>query len=267
MQPTSWFKQPIVWFFAIGGVLFAVYAMRPDPDITRVVVDERVERALVEAFVVRERREPTDAERDGAVAEFIREEVLVREALRRNLHHSDPVVRRRIVQSLAFLLEDAAIAPPTDAQLEAFFDAHTEAFVTPAVISFHHVFVAGLDADAEARATALRQRLDAGEPARGLGDPYPDGSAIGPLEAARITAAFGEPFATSLNDCADRAWCGPLRSALGWHVVRVNERRGAITPQWQDVRHQLVDAWTTEQSAAHREAAIQALIDDAEVVR
>lgn len=267
MHPTPWFKQPVLWFFVIGGLLFAVYAMRPDPDVTRVVVDERVERALVEAFTVRERRPPTDAEREGAISAFVREEVLVREALRRNLHQSDPVVRRRLVQSLEFLLEDAAITPPTDTELEAFFDANPDAFTSPPATSFHHVFVSGAGDAQQQRAQGLLAELQAGVPARGIGDPHPDGQTIGPLEDARIVAAFGEPFADAMADCPERQWCGPLASAMGWHVIRINERRGAVVPAWQDVRHELIDAWTAAQSAAHREAAIGALVEEAEVLR
>ncbi len=49
------------------------------------------------------RRAPTPAESDRFVADFVREEVLYREALARGLDRNDLVVRRRLVQKMEML--------------------------------------------------------------------------------------------------------------------------------------------------------------------
>ena len=49
------------------------------------------------------RRPPTAAESDRSVADFVREEVLYREALALGLDRDDLVVRRRLVQKMEML--------------------------------------------------------------------------------------------------------------------------------------------------------------------
>ena len=66
----------------------------------------------------------------------------MREAMAAGLDRDDTVIRRRLRQKLEFLHEDAAdTAAPTDAELQAWLDAHADAFRTEPRVSFRQVFV------------------------------------------------------------------------------------------------------------------------------
>lgn len=262
-------RSPLLLFAILGGLLFTADALRrgADEDPKQLFVDDAVRAALAESFELRERRPPTDDELAGEVHAWVREEVLVREAIRTGLHHADPVVRRRLVQAMEYLLEDSSIDDPDDETLRAWFDERADGFERPGATGFLHVFTAGSDEAARDRSAELRVALDAGAPAAGLGDPFPDGPRIGPATRAQLDAVFGDRFVTSLDACEPRIWCGPIASELGWHVVRIDERRQTMRPAFEDVRHEVRDAWIIEETRRRRDAAIQQLVSDYEVQR
>ena len=85
------------------------------------------------------RRPPTGEELGRLVEDFVREEVLYREALALGLDLADLVVRRRLVQKMEVLaLADSA--PIGDAAVTDYFLAHREDYRLPETISFTHVF-------------------------------------------------------------------------------------------------------------------------------
>jgi hypothetical protein len=103
-------RRPIVHFFAIGLALYIVFASvdsRRDPSTYRIVVTDGQLDALIAGFERRWRRPPTQGELRGMVDEYIREEVLVREAIARGLDREDPLVRRRLRQKLEVVTGDS----------------------------------------------------------------------------------------------------------------------------------------------------------------
>ena len=63
----------------------------------------------------------------GLIADHLKEEVLAREARELQLDVGDTVVRRRLAQKMAFLLEDTVRASePPEAELRALYDARPD---------------------------------------------------------------------------------------------------------------------------------------------
>ena len=86
------------------------------------------------------------------------------------LDRDDTIIRRRLRQKLEFLVEDAAAASaPTDAELQAWLDAHPESFRAEPQLAFRQVYVSP-SAAARARqadAEKLLARLRTAGPGRG----------------------------------------------------------------------------------------------------
>jgi hypothetical protein len=79
-------REPLLHFLLLGLALFGLHAALARPDESRaagaeIVVTAGRIRSLAEAFARQWNRAPTEEELAGLVRDFVREEVLVREAL------------------------------------------------------------------------------------------------------------------------------------------------------------------------------------------
>src|SRR6476659_9059971 len=140
-------KEPLFHFLILGALIFAVYSWlnRDLPDnksaagTVRITSNEIV--WLEETWSRQWQREPTRDELRGLVTDFLKEELLAREARALGLDQNDTIVRRRLAQKLEFLVQDtSSLAEPTEGDLRRFYDANPERFQTDAHISFTHVF-------------------------------------------------------------------------------------------------------------------------------
>ena len=159
-----------------------------------IVVTAAKRRWLDEHLARQWRRPPTAAESDRSVADFVREEVLYREALALGLDRDDLVVRRRLVQKMEMLaLRDGPGISESD--LMDHYLAHRADYAVPESVSFRHVFfsVAARGADAHAAAgAALADLRDGGTSgASGLGDPPPMPPEVGDWTRPMVEARFG----------------------------------------------------------------------------
>ena len=103
-------REPLVHFLVLGAVVFAIFqfaADRSDVQEGKIVVTPGKIEQLVTGFSRTWRRPPTRQELDGLVEDYIRDEVLYREALAMGLDKDDTIVRRRMRQKLEFLTGDA----------------------------------------------------------------------------------------------------------------------------------------------------------------
>jgi hypothetical protein len=216
-------------------------------------------------------RPPSPAEESALVDAWIEDELLYREALALGLDRRDVVVRRRLVQSMGFLLEEEAAGTPDDAALRAYLTAHAERFATAPSVTFEHVFVrAGADADADAgreRARSLRAQLDAGADSSRLGDPFPHGWRIAGRTPAEIDGTFGAGFAARIATLPLGAWSEPVASSYGLHLVRVVVREAGGVPELATIRAAVAADWRHAQREAARRRGFARLRRRYDVVR
>src|SRR5215208_1621964 len=104
-------KEPLLHFLALGALLFAVHtALDPGQEAATSAPVVRISAADAEwlrmMWTRQWRRPPTNTELTGLVADHLKEEVLAREAKALELDVGDTVVRRRLAQKMAFLLEN-----------------------------------------------------------------------------------------------------------------------------------------------------------------
>lgn len=139
-------KEPLLHFIALGGLLFAAYAAlggrdqaeQPPPSIRITSADADW---LRDMWTRQWRRAPTDEELTRLVVDHLKEEVFAREARALELDVGDVVVRRRLAQKMAFILDDAVrIAEPPEAELRALYEKRPDLVYSPARVSFTHVF-------------------------------------------------------------------------------------------------------------------------------
>jgi len=133
----KWYREPLVHFLLFGAALFGAFAIWGGPAVPaagqyHIVVTPTMVQNLVLSFRNSTQRAPTDQELDAQIADYVREEILNREARALNLDQDDPVIRRELRGKMDFMLQDnAAIPPPTDAQLNTFLQKNAAAYRRP----------------------------------------------------------------------------------------------------------------------------------------
>src|SRR3954467_8463696 len=102
-------REPLVHFALLGAlVLGADHLRAPAPPSPRITITRRQADELRADLTRRRGRPPTADEEHQELDHYIEEEALFRAALRLGLHESDTIVRRRLIQRMRFLEEDAA---------------------------------------------------------------------------------------------------------------------------------------------------------------
>ena len=139
-------REPLLHFVLIGAAIYLLYGAFAEPlpeadDKTIVVTAGEIE-WMQTSWQKRWNRPPTDKELVGLIQQYIRETVLYREALTMGLNQHDQVIRRRLAQKLEFLAKDlVALTPPTDEELQAYFDEHRERYQAPVLYTFTQVYI------------------------------------------------------------------------------------------------------------------------------
>jgi len=239
-------REPLVHFIVLGAGLFVLQAVVNPGAMgrrtTRIDAGPDELAWIATTWLQQYRRPPTDSELRSLVDDYVREEVLYREALAMGLDRDDIIIKRRMVQKMGFLTEDVATQrPPTHQELERFFAANQERYRLSLRLTFTHVYFstdrrgAAARADAERALARLRR---AGGPARApdLGDRFMlqyDFAERSPDEIAQL---FGGMFAESLFALPQvPGWQGPVTSSFGLHLVRVIGRTPGRLPALDEV--------------------------------
>lgn len=232
-------RQPLLHFFALGGVLFVLFRLvggDGSGDPAEIVVDANRVAALAMRFERTWQRPPTQEELQGVIDSWIREEVLYREGLAMGLDRDDPVVRGRVAQKTEFMF-DSGVRPPADADLRAWFAAHPERYRQPPRYAFEQAFF-----DPGKHGPGLQAQLRDAVSQPGTDDPALSGDPT--LLPARlelsstpdIERVFGPEFAASLAAQPVGRWAGPVASSYGLHLVRIDRREPAQLPTLDEVR-------------------------------
>ncbi len=265
-------KEPLVHFGLLAACLIAFTPARPSARL--LVIEHAQVESLISGYQLKTGQAPSAAQRHQLIADLVREELLRHEAIAMGLHESDPVVRRRLVQSMEYLAETQAPAAParayTEAELRAELGAHPERYQAPATVDLQHIFAKSGDG-AEQRLLAIQRRLgQPGEEEPGRGDPFIKGSNFRAKTQAQLRSLFGSEFSKQVFELAVQAhpsqtWLGPIPSSYGWHLVRIQGHAPRRTQSLELARAALVAALSEEQRAGQREAFVRKLADRYEI--
>jgi len=192
-------------------------------------------------------RSPTADELRKAMEQYVREEILYREALARDFDRNDPTVRLAMVRKVMMLgTARAEATEPSDKELQAYFSLRQQRYRIPAVVDLMQVFVSTdkrgdkAQGDVEQLLPELRERdpnvdeLDAYGDSIMLAHMNPD------MSEHDLDRTFGKGFSAAVVALEPGQWAGPIESGYGLHLVKVLKRDDATIPDWTDVRRKLI---------------------------
>jgi parvulin-like peptidyl-prolyl isomerase len=272
-------REPLLHFLLIGTLLFGTYAWRnhastAENQLRQVRVSEEDVLWLKDTWAKQWQREPTRDELRGLVTEFLKEELLAREAREMGLDQNDIIVRRRLAQKVEFLVQDTSrLVEPTEEDLRKFYLAHPERFTEPPRVSFAHIYFSPhqrKDAPADAKAVLAElsrvkeENLVAATPQ--IGDRLLLDSDFRDVDQQAVTAQFGEKFATAVFALPAGSWHGPIKSGYGLHLVRVLSQTPARQREFAQVRLQVLDRWREQQRQQSNRAYFAGLLKKYDVV-
>jgi hypothetical protein len=241
--------EPLFHFLLLGVMIFLLAGQVHSGSVgsgEKIVVTQSGIESMVVGFSRTWMRPPTQEELQGLVDDYVREEVLYREAKAMGLDQDDVIVRRRMRQKFEFLAEDLAArtGPPTDQELEAYLRQHADKYSEEASFSFEHVFFSrekrGASADVDATAMLVRLKGKGAIDIEKLGDAFLLPSQFEKTSAGETARLFGEKFTNELTKTQLGTWAGPIESSYGLHLVRVNARIPEVAPPLANVRESVL---------------------------
>ena len=114
-------REPMLHFAVLGAIIFGVYRIREAPGVEQIRVTESRQDSMQRRFEKTQGRVPNAVELDALIQAWVDEEILVREARTLGLDDADPVVRRRLLQKMNWLIAAAGeqdAAPGDDEVME-----------------------------------------------------------------------------------------------------------------------------------------------------
>ena len=238
-------REPLMHFLLIGVAIFCLYAVvgerETGPDIRKIEIGEAEVSALERQFKATWRRQPNADEREVLIANYIREEILVREALALRLDQGDAVIRKRLQQKMEFVFASAASAKvPSRDDLVTIYQDHAAEFEVAGQTAFDQVLLT-VD-DPEAIQAALNS-LNAGQQPKGLRSVKLLPDSLPSMSGREIDGMFGPGFADSIETLLIGSWAGPVRSGYGAHLVRVTQRTNPVLAPFELVEDELRAKW------------------------
>lgn len=289
----TWYRQPLVHFLVLGILLFALEQWRAQRADYQVEAPSEAFLRSAAQDVEQLQGRPLAPQQWQALREHeLDQRVLFAEALRRDLHLSDLVAVQRMLRNASFLgLEgepseqlEAALAldlhrgdevikrrliqlmeaqgralrptaEPSEAVLQALYQADPEAWMREANFSFRHVFVSADKPAAEQRAATILEGLNEGAPWEPLGDGFLPGRKMVKASLRQLEHTFGKGFAQwleSLNpaELNSTQWQGPVASAYGLHLLQIIDHQAAELRPYNALRERLRDQYLDQQRAA-----------------
>lgn len=261
-------REPLVHFLFAGALVFALLSGRaPNPGERRIVVNEAIVSGLVSRWSESFHRAPTQAEIDGLIRDYVRDQVYYREALRLGLDKDDEVVMRRMRNKMiALATNEAEAAEPSDAQLRALLDKDPARYAPEPLISFTQLYFGADEPASRAAAAAALAGLKGGAAPGKFGEPLPIPAQFTQAPASEIAESFGGDFTAALRKLPVGVWTGPQLSGLGIHLVRVEARSVPPPPAFADVRPQLENDWRAEQRRKAEDDGYRRLLEGYDVV-
>jgi peptidyl-prolyl cis-trans isomerase C len=269
-------REPFLQFLALGALIFATSQVAQRERAVserRIVVNEQLVHRIVQTSQTQSGFTPGPEQLERLIDNYIDDQVMYREALRLGLDQGDEIIRRRLIQKLQFLQHDLAAVPmPADSVLHAYYSAHPELFTSATSVSYKQLYFSadrGGWPKAEGRARRALDRLRQGAvSSASLDDPFPFQIPAEELTHGDAVRVFGDtPIVEALFNAPEAQWSEPVRSAYGWHLVKVGHREVATVAAFSQVRTQVEAAYLQEQTRAVQQRELAARRARYDIVR
>ena len=276
-------KEPLVHFLAAGLALFALFGIvnrdAPENDPNVIVVDHEALLNFVQYRIkafnpdLAEKKLSglSEEELERLIDDYVREEVLHREALALGLDEDDYVIRRRLVQKLEFITEGFAESSVEEdpAAVRRYFEANEADYYVEPYVTFTHVFFDSEDRPREeARARAEKNLVELNRESTRFSDAPKHGDRflyhVNYVERTPdyVASHFGIEMAKAIFELEpnDLLWRGPYDSPYGVHLVLLITNEPGRKPDLGEIEGRVVEDWRRSLVRERTENAIADIV-------
>ena len=267
-------REPLLHFLLIGLLIFLSSSyISKKREIHKIIIDKTVIGKLTLAWESQFGKAPNSNELKKAIDDYIKQEVLVREAQQLGLTQDDEIIKRRLQQKMAFIIKDNIIIPdPGPAELETYFRQNAVKFSENPKVSFSHIYFSADNSSsdkARQRASEILHKME-GKPAASrapeLGDRFMLLYDYNNLDKNEAKGLFGDsPFTDTLFRVEENKWAGPFLSGYGWHLVYVNRRQGTTIPPLSEIKERVIQSYKNDKLNRLDDDAMVKLIEKYQV--
>ncbi|MFN2288879.1 MAG: peptidyl-prolyl cis-trans isomerase [Chromatocurvus sp.] len=269
---TGLVREPFFLFLIVGAIILVAdqiggrgddvsgaATVRPsEPDSVRVT--ESLLEQLREQFTVRYERQPDATETERLLRGWIADEVVFREAVAAQVHHTDARIRSMIIDRMRSRWANVP-GEPDEEILLAYYMENIGRYYSQPQTSFEQVFFEAPPGEPAGLLAALRR----GETVSG--DDFWLGDQLENYSERILRNSFGDAFYRAISDLAQGQWHGPLASARGFHFVRVLDSRPSVPLDYIDIRERVAEDWAQNQRTADIAKQTRAALREYTVVR
>ena len=278
------FKDPLVHFLLAGLGLFLIFNLvspnRGDLDPKTVIVDR--EAILVHVQNTSKMFDPVlaakkfdgmnEKQKDFLINDYIREEVMFREAVALGLDKEDYVMRRRVIQKLDFITDDIIerLVEVNDIVLNQYFKENKDDYYVEAFITLTHIF---FDAEKHSNDELVKLAADKKNELNMKSVIFSDAIKHGDrfhyhvnyVEKTYdfIQSHFSEKMAGQVFSLtpSDKDWYGPFQSQYGQHLVMISKKQEGRYPTLEEVGRQVEMDYQRKEKMKRKDEAVKRIIN------
>lgn len=267
-------REPLLHFVVLGALLFGLYfAVNGGSTIASTQQEKQIQVSAADVEFLQTTweqqwgRSPTPNELQKLVDNYVRDEILYREALALDLDERDIIVRRRLVQKMQFLVQDVAPLPePSDELLQAYLTEHAARYAVPGKVSFQQMYFSrelrGDRTDTDAVEMLAQLQADPELAAlRGTGDRSMLPTSYTLASEQKLANTFGGSLAQEMAGVTETGWQGPFHSAYGSHLAKVTAIEPGHPATLSEVRRDVRLDWLRDKRKEQDDAFYQQLRD------
>ncbi len=281
-------KDPLVHFLLAGFILFIIFnivspkgtSINPkmvvvDRDVLLTFIQNRSK--VFELKIAESKLNAMDEnQRKTLIDDYIREEVLYREALALGLNNNDYVVRRRLIQGIEFITEGVIEKniKIDDSLLEEYFNQNKDAYYVEPFVTLTHVFFdVKKHSEKEIIKLIAQKKEELNKSKTVFSDAVKHGDRflyhVNYVERTYdfIQSHFGNEMAGQIFSLKPSQidWYGPFESAYGSHLVMLTKKQEGRYPSFSEIKDRLETDYLYSQKKIKQDEAIKRIIDSYEV--
>ncbi len=253
-------REPLFQFLVLAGLLFIAQALFAKDDRDLIVVDAVTQEYLFDQEAELLLRPLSEAEKQDLVRNFVEEEILVREAVKRGFSDGSRI-RALLLQNMRFFIA-GDLAEPTEAELKEYFNSNQEKFLSPPSYDLEHVMFNSIS---EVPPNLLEDLNEGADPTS-LGEiDITFGNTLRYMDQKRLVQAFGGETAKEVLAAIDQNddWQGPFPSQTGTiHFLRVLKENPAQLPEFEQAQDWVATRWMTDKSRELMEKELESVAAD-----
>ncbi|WP_444927073.1 peptidyl-prolyl cis-trans isomerase [Microbulbifer sp. TRSA002] len=273
-------REPLVHFSIVALVLFIVAELLIEENGTNyeetLLISEDIliehlqfqKKTFDQNFARRYWEGLTQPEKSNLINDYIKEEVLYREALNLGLQKHDQIIRRRLIQKLDYV--NGGFSSNTDISeedLESYFQLHHEKYRIEASITFTHVFFDLRRHSKEKLEKTVKQSLNhlikqsvPFEESALHGDRFIFHRNYVDRTLHLVASHFGDELAESIFQLPLNTWSGPFESPYGLHLILVSENKTSRLPSFREASPLVLEDYRRNKMEENKQLRIQELL-------